>query len=129
MSATSLLGRSYGTASCGTQRPMSEEADKAKRTFFLRVVGSALTFCVSAVLSVSWVLTQNPSLRYVPFAFLIGAVVLLPRRVPNDVAEALMDEVDGERRHARATLWLSVARMVYVVVTGLILFGLPELLH
>lgn len=99
---------------------MEEESSRQRRTLFLRIGASVLTFTVFVITAVSWVLTQNPTLKWAIFLPLVGAVMLLPREVR---VEGLADEV-----RIRMRLWLSYVRVLYLLLAMFVLLGLPELL-
>jgi hypothetical protein len=101
---------------------------KSKRSLFLRIVGSILLYGVFVALSVSWILTRNPTLKWALFVPLVAAVFVLPRKLP----ETLGEEVEGDsvemRTLARLGRWLSMVRVVYLLVALFVLLGLPEIL-
>lgn len=99
------------------------------RKLFLRIVFSIVTYGVFVVLAVSWVLTTNPTLKWMMFVPLIGAILTLPRRLPKQLSDDVVEGSEAERSLVRTRLWLSYVRLAYFLVALFVMLGLPELLR
>ena len=96
-------------------------SDNQRRALFTRIIASVLLYTVFGVLAVSWVLTQDETLKWALFIPLVAAVLVLPREVQSD---DLADEMRN-----RLKLWLSYVRVAYFIGALIIMLGLPELLN
>ncbi len=92
-----------------------------RRALLMRIIASVAAFTVFVITAVSWVMTQNPTLRWALFVPLIASVLILPRDVVNDDL--------SEETRARTKLWLSYVRVAYFLVALFVMLGLPELLY
>lgn len=101
---------------------------KLRRVLLLRIIASVLSYCVFAVLGIAWVITSAPSLKWVLFIPLVGAVLLLPRKLQETVGRGLDKESNAYRLVIRTGYWLSMVRVVYLIVAIFILAALPAIL-
>lgn len=92
-----------------------------RRVLFGRILGSVAVFTVFVIMAVSFVMTQDTTLKWSMFLPLILSMLVLPRTVD---ADDLSDEA-----YARTKLWLSYVRVAYFLLALFVLLGLPELLH
>lgn len=106
------------------------DALEKHRLFLYGRVGLSLAlFIVAMTLGASAALTQAAGPNAILIgAFLIGAIVVLPRRsVPSgDAEEAASDEALDHFRKLRR--WLTWTRLAYLLIAIGVLLGLPSLL-
>ena len=100
---------------------MDEQHGNQRRKLLVRVVASVLVFSLFVILAVSWVLTQDPTLKWALFVPLVGAVLILPRQLPEMGLE--------EDVAIRTKLWLSYVRFAYFAIAVGVMLGLPELIY
>lgn len=101
---------------------------KSRRSIFVRIVVSILSYGVFVAVAVSWVLTYEPMLKWMLFIPLLAAVFLLPRKLPEKFDDELDDDSEEMRTVVRVGTWLSTVRVVYLLIAVFVLLGLPEIL-
>lgn len=94
----------------------------------IRTIVSALLFVVFTMLAVAAIVTQRQDyfMWLVPVA--IGSILLLPRQTMPEGEPESEEEVALAQHLQKMRLWLAYTRVVYLVTTLFILFGLPSLL-
>jgi ABC-type transport system involved in cytochrome bd biosynthesis fused ATPase/permease subunit len=104
--------------------------EKHRILLYGRIGLSLALFIVSMVLAASAAITAtSQSHGLLVGAFLIGAIVILPRKAVPSKEEARQSASDQERElFERMRRWLTWTRMAYLGIVAFVFLGLPELL-
>ena len=104
--------------------------EKHRILLYGRIGLSLALFIVSMVLATSAALTGTAqSHGLLVGAFLIGALVVLPRKTVPGTQEARQSASEEERElFERMRRWLTWTRMAYLGIVAFVFLGLPELL-
>lgn len=86
-----------------------------------RIVASVCAYLVFAIITVAWVVTHDPTLKWMLFVPLILSMFALPRDVRSfDLPE---------EKATRVKLTLSYVRVAYFLGALILMVGLPEFLN